>query len=380
MDSDRPWDVIVVGAGPAGSSAARAAAVAGARVLLVDRSGFPRYKTCGGGLLGVSRSEVPAEAAHTVQTHIRRAAFTRHRGSIATVERSEPFLGMTHREPFDAALLAAAVAAGAEFRSGVSVREVLEPGDGTVALRTAEETLVGRIVVGCDGAGGRMGRHVGVRLGEVDLGLEDDVETPPGWDGDPERVLLDWGEQPGSYAWLFPKGERLAVGVIARRGSPEQTREYLARWKRHLGLTEAPTAHSSGHLTQWREAGSPVVRGRVLVAGDTAGLLEPWTREGISYALRSGRWAGEAAAGAARNGPQALSGYADQVDSVLEPEQRGGAALLALFERRPALIHWIISHTGWGARFFVRFCAGEASLASIGRRRWAMRVLRLLSR
>lgn len=380
MDSDRPWDVIVVGAGPAGSSAARAAALGGARVLLVDRSDFPRYKTCGGGLLGVSRNEVPAEAAHTVQTHIRRAAFTRRRGSGTVVERSEPFLGMTHREPFDAALLAAAVSAGAEFRAGVSVREVLDPGDGTVALRTAGDTLVGRIVVGCDGAGGRIGRHVGVRVREVDLGLEDDVETPPGWDGDPEAVLLDWGEQPGSYAWLFPKGDRLAVGVIARRGAPEETREYLARWKRHLGLVDAPTAHSSGHLTQWREAGSPVVRGRVLVAGDTAGLLEPWTREGISYALRSGRWAGEAAAAASRVGPQALEGYARLVESVLEPEQRGGAALLAVFERRPALIHWIVSHTRWGARFFVRFCAGEASLASIGRRGWVMRVLAVLSR
>ncbi|WP_378145970.1 geranylgeranyl reductase family protein [Cnuibacter sp. UC19_7] len=380
MDSDRPWDVIVVGAGPAGSSAARAAATAGSRVLIVDRSGFPRYKTCGGGLLGVSRREVPAEAAHTVQTHIRRATFTRHRGSVAVLERADPFLGMTHREPFDAALLAAAVSAGAEFRAGVSVREVVDRGDGTVTLRTADDTLVARIVVGCDGAGGRIGRHVGVRLGEVDLGLEDDVETPAGWDGDPEAVLLDWGEQPGSYAWLFPKGDRLAVGVIARRGAPEETREYLARWKQHLGLTDAPTAHSSGHLTQWREAGSPVVRGRVVVAGDTAGLLEPWTREGISYALRSGRWAGEAAAQAAQTGPDALDDYVERVDRVLEPEQRGGAVLLELFERRPALIHWIISHTGWGGRFFVRFCAGEASLASIGRRRWAMRVLKVLSR
>jgi hypothetical protein len=54
--------------------------------------------------------------------------------------------------------------------------------------------------------------------------------------------------------------------------------------------------------------------------------------------------------------------------------------VLAVFERRPALIHWLVSHTGWGRRFFVGFCAGEASLASIGRRRWAMAVTRMLAR
>ena len=354
-------------------------------MLIVDRSAFPRYKTCGGGLLGVSRREVPPEAAHTVTEHIRRAVFTRNRAAPASLERAAAFLGMTRREEFDAALLDAAVAADAEFRPGISVRDV-EQGSDAVSLRVtggSEPVLIARFVIGCDGAGGRMGRHVGVRLGEVDLGLEDEVVTPSDWSGDPEAVLLDWGEQPGSYGWLFPKGDRLAVGVIARRGSPEETREYLARWKDHLGLSGAPTSHSSGHLAQWREAGSPVVSGRVLVAGDTAGLLEPWTREGISYALRSGRWAGEAAGAAARAGSAGsaeLQRYADRVTEGLEPEQRAGAAVLALFERRPGLVHSLISRPGRAQRFFVRFCAGDASLASVARRRWLMAAIRLLSR
>ena len=91
----------------------------------------------------------------------------------------------------------------------------------------------------------------------------------------------------------------LTIGVIAARGEGEATKRYLRDFVGWMGLERHRVLHDSGHLTRCRTPDSPVGRGRVLLAGDAAGLLEPWTREGISFATRSGALAGAAAAGGA---------------------------------------------------------------------------------
>ena len=375
-DDGRLWDVVVVGAGPAGSSAARSAANAGAAVLLIDRAQFPRYKTCAGGLIGASLANVPPSVLETVEDRPRRAVFTLNGAHPITIERPEPFLGMVDRQRFDAALVDAAVEAGATFRDGVTVRDVRErPGE--VEVETDGGILRARVVVGADGSASRVARYVGVRYRWTDLGLEDEIPIGP---DTPWRntVLLDWGPTPGSYAWLFPKAGVAAIGVIQHTGAPEATRAYLAEWKARLGVSDAPTVHSSGHLTRWREKGSPMRRGRVIVAGDAAGLLEPWLREGISYALRSGTWAGEAAA-AARAHPDRLEDYERRVRKELVPEQRSGTLLLAVFERMPRLLHRALSLRA-AQSYFVRYGRDETTLARFWGPRWIMPLVGLVFR
>ncbi|WP_382306422.1 geranylgeranyl reductase family protein [Herbiconiux sp. UC225_62] len=415
------WDVLVVGAGPAGSTAARAAALTGADVLLLDRAPFPRYKTCGGGLLGESLRLIPERARATVESRVGDTLVTSRFRRPFRLRRPEPYLAMVRRIEFDQALVDAAQDAGARFVDGVAVRGITQPGDdGTavdeasgapaaasdasaafVTVRTTAGTVRARVVIGADGTGGRVGRYVGVVPGGVDLGLEDEIAMPADDTRWRDAVRLDWGGASGSYAWVFPKGESLTVGVIQRKGAPDATRDYLAAWRAHLGLADAETLHSSGHLTQWRSDSSPLRRGRVIVAGDAAGLLEPWTREGISFALRSGTWAGEAAAAAAaRLGEPAeaaaalatstapatpivaastgpLDDYEARVEAELGAEMRAGAAILAAFERHRGLVHTML-RTRRGARYFVRFCRGETSLARLARHRWAMRIVRAL--
>jgi flavin-dependent dehydrogenase len=290
-----------------------------------------------------------------------------------TIERAAPFLAMVDRQRFDAAMLQAAVDAGAVFRGGVTVHEVCELAD-EVEVETDSGVSRARIVIGADGSASRIARHVGVRYRETDLGLEDEIaiDTTP-WRG---SVLIDFGPTPGSYAWLFPKQSTIAIGVIQRKGDPESTRAYLAEWRARLGLTNAPSAHSTGHLTRWREPDSPLRRGRVIVAGDAAGLLEPWLREGISFALRSGSWAGEAAA-AARADPEVLDGYTDRVRSELATEQRAGALLLAAYERLPYVIHRALA--GPAQSYFERYGRGETTLARFWPR-WSVGPLERIAR
>ncbi|WP_173055011.1 geranylgeranyl reductase family protein [Phytohabitans houttuyneae] len=367
------WDVAVVGGGPAGMSAAHAAARAGARTVVLEKATHPRYKTCGGGLLGTSLAAVSGLIDVPADDWVGRATFTLDGRRQIERTSDRPVLAMVRREAFDHALRKAAAEAGAEVRERVTVRG-LEDAGGHVVVRPSSGTpLAARAVIGADGSSGITSRHVGVAYAQVDLGLEVELPIPPAlrerWRG---RLLIDWGPIPGSYAWVFPKGDRLTVGVIAERGQGAATKAYLRGFVERLGLSGIEPVHDSGHLTRCRTPDSPLRRGRVLVAGDAGGLLEPWTREGISFALRSGTYAGEAAAAGD------LGRYESTVEAQLGTEMWAGRKLLAAYSRRPGAFHTLLATpTGWS--LFARFCRGEPVLLNAVRRRSVRAALRALS-
>jgi geranylgeranyl reductase family protein len=392
-DDEMVWDVIVVGAGPAGASAAHAAASAGRRVLLLERAELPRYKTCGGGIIGLSRDALPPGFDLPLRDRVTSVTFTRN-GKLGRTRRSRTTLfGLVNRADFDARLAAAAQKAGAELRTGATVARVEQHGSAvpdrrTVAVHlTGGETLLARAVVGADGSAGRIGSHVGVELDQVDLGLEAEIPVPPSvaedWEG---RVLIDWGPLPGSYGWVFPKGDTLTVGVIAARGEGSETKDYLEKFIARLGLAGFEPTVSSGHLTRCRTHNSPLSRGRVIVCGDAAGLLEPWTREGISYALRSGRLAGEwavriAEAQDAVDARRQALNYAFAIKAGLGVEMAVGRRLLAAFERHPGVFHAALTGVRPAWFVFAKITRGTTSLAEIVRNHpMARRSLALLDR
>ncbi|BCB88049.1 hyaluronate lyase [Phytohabitans suffuscus] len=367
------WDVAVVGGGPAGLSAAYAAARAGARTVVLEKATHPRYKTCGGGLIGTSLAAVGDRIEVPADDHIDRATFTLDGRREVNRSSTAPVLAMVRREAFDHALRKAAADAGAEVRERATVRGLDDAGGHVVVRLSSGTPVAARAVIGADGSSGITSRHVGVAYAQVDLGLEVELPVPPRlrerWRG---RVLIDWGPIPGSYAWVFPKGDRLTVGVIAERGRGEATKTYLRRFVERLGLSGIDPVHDSGHLTRCRTADSPLRHGRVLVAGDAGGLLEPWTREGISFALRSGTLAGAAAAAGD------LARYEASVHTELGPELRAGRRLLAAYTRRPGAFHALLS-TQLGWRLFASFCRGEPVLVNALRHRTVRALLRALS-
>jgi len=341
---------------------------------VLERAEHPRYKTCGGGLIGASRAAAGALIEVPSRDEIKSATITLRGGQEYTRSHGEPLLAMVVREEFDAALLKRAEENGAQVRQRAQVRAI-DQADGHATARLADGTEVtATVIVGADGSSGVAARHVGAQFDQVDLGLELEISVPDKvarqWSG---RVLLDWGKIPASYGWVFPKGDRLTVGVIAARGQGEATKAYLREFVDRLRLAGFEAVQDSGHLTRCRSDGSPLRKGQVIVAGDAAGLLDPWTREGISFALRSGALAGEHAA---KGDP---AGYVAAVNATLVPDMRAGRTLLNAFTRHTGTFHRGLSTAkGWHA--FVMMCRSEISLSELAARPSARVSLALLNR
>ena len=297
----------MVGAGPAGASAALELARGGARVALLERCQLPRYKTCGGGVLGRALALLPPEvaAACPVRCLAAEVRFA-EAGLDFTVRRGEPLVWMAMRAELDAAITGAALDAGAELVAPCELRGLEENGSG-VRLSTSRGELRARCVVAADGAASPTARMAGFpALDSAIPALEWELEVAPdALEPFAGRALFDFSGIPRGYAWVFPKREHLSVGILCMRRGRARLPERLTRWLASVGLADASPGERHGWTIPVRPRAA-FARGRVLVAGDAAGLADPLTGEGITHAVLSGRLAARAWLEHARHSPAAV--------------------------------------------------------------------------
>ena len=289
------WDVVVVGAGPAGASAAIAARRArpDARVLLLDRSGFPRDKVCGDGIAPHSLDVLEALGVTGLVDDwvpVRRLQLARGGAAVERLMRRPA--RVVPRQVFDARLVDAAVAAGAELRRH-RVRSVEV---GTYAVRL-DGSIEARVVVAADGAGSVLRRAAGAApAGRRALAFR---AYAPTLDAGQGRQVIRFGrERQPSYAWAFDRGDGWSnVGygeVLGRREPPSRATMTAALDALLPGVSEGAVEWRAHHLplssARWWQPD-----GRVLLAGDAASLVNPMTGEGIFYAVATGALAGRAA-------------------------------------------------------------------------------------
>ena len=363
------YDVIVAGGGPGGSTAAREAATAGARVLLLDKAAFPRDKPCGGGVTVRAAALLPFDLSPVIERTGTGARFSlRLRGDF-TRRSSRPLSYMTQRCRLDAFLVERAVAAGAELHERDAVKGVETCAEG-VSVRTARGVYRGRVLIGADGANGVVARAGGLD-GPRDLAVafEGNIPfpegLPPPWR---ETIGLDLGAIPGGYGWLFPKGDHVNVGVGGWKYTGPTLRARLDRLTRHYGLAPERLTALRGHHLPVRRRGARIARGRVALVGDAAGLVDPISGEGIYAAIMSGRSAARHALAAIDGRAHGLGGYEREIIRVLGPDLTASSSLQDVFNLWPAAYVALLRRSNLFWTLLCRLTRGDDDYVSLKRR------------
>jgi flavin-dependent dehydrogenase len=393
------YDAVIVGAGPAGSTAARLLAERGASVLLLDKQRFPRDKPCGGGVTLRAAAVQDIDLSPVIERTIYGARFSLRLGGSFDRTYSKPLTYMTQRCRLDAHLAEQAAAAGADFHDGESLRSVdvlvgarhasrhelgnesEQPPESSehtevenaspkrrdvkrTPLPARPEALVGRagqprpvrvttshatykagVLIGADGANGVTARAAGLSPhSEEAVALEGNLPFSPDIPRDwREFVGLDLGGLAGGYGWVFPKGEHLNAGVGAWKYAAFTLRPKLTELCRRYGFDASRLENLRGHHLPLRTTRSPIARGPVALVGDAAGLIDPLSGEGIHMAFSSGKLAADNAMRYLAAETTSMAGYQKAVDTELQPELDVSRRLQELFHFAPppylALMH-----------------------------------------
>jgi geranylgeranyl reductase family protein len=353
------FDVIVVGAGPAGSFAAQCLAARGASVLLLDRACFPRDKPCGGGLTVRAVRLLPYSVEPVVEAVVDRIELRLRYGRRFERARGKPLVMMTQRSRLDAFLAERAAAAGAEFRDGQRVGAVTAERRG-VAVQVGRRWLRAEAVIGADGANGVTARSLGLCAGpaygvalEADVPLElVDAERYRG------RIVFELGVVRGGYGWVFPKGDHLNVGVGGwQREAPSLRRDLAALCGEH-GIPQERLQNVRGYRLPVGRPQAALARGRALVVGDAAGLIDPLTGDGIYEAFLSARLAAAETAELLAGRAPDLERYPILVRRALGRELANAWAAKIALECLPRLM-FTIARTEVVQRGLERLARGE---------------------
>ncbi len=285
-------DVIIVGAGPGGASAAYQLGKAGLRVRVIEKETLPRYKPCGGGIsLRALAHYFPFSFDPVIESHAQALAYTYNHEAV-TIPVEKDNLAFVMRDRFDAYILEHA---RAEVHQGQAVQGIHELDD-RVRLTTRDGgTFESRYLIGADGANSIAARTIRKQnRSRPAAGLEIETPAPPevisSFNGAPLFILgvVNYG-----YAWIFPKGDHLSVGIAAFQPKPGElqgkVRSIMAGYG--IGLDQGIW---HGHPIPIYSGPGKLATRRILLVGDAAGLVDPLTGEGIRLAIKSGFLAADA--------------------------------------------------------------------------------------
>lgn len=373
------YQVIVIGAGPAGSTLAYELAKRGIEVAVLEKQRLPRYKCCAGGVSFGTARLLGLDLQDLAESTITEATISFRGNSPFRGTYGQPIMYTVMRDRFDHAIARRAEGAGAVILEDYEVTRVATDVR-WIEVSTSGGNFRAQYVVGADGARSRVARELSLRNnGEWLVAVQSEVQAK---EDDLARrrsqVLIDLGSMPGSYAWSFPKLRQLSVGMACPNSKAKDLKQRYSTFLGSLSLDGGAVVWQGTALLPVSRGDPAVYRGRAALVGDAAGLVDPLTGEGIYNAIWSAQLAAATIAEAVAEDSPDLCTYQSAVDQYIAPDLRVARLMSRLFTRFPCLVFEMIKRDERVWRGCCLLLRREISYTSIIQRLGGVRGLRAL--
>lgn len=345
----KPFDVAIIGSGPAGASAALELAKTGITTVIIEKEILPRYKTCGGGLVFRGRSSIPFDISSAVDQEFHEVDTYFAKTKIKfTTKRNQPIVSMIMRDAFDNLIVEKAREKGVTLLQNHKVESITFGEIQTI--HTSEGDIKAKFIIAGDGALSPIAKMAGWQETRTIIpALEYEVEVPQ---ADFERlsknVRFDVDEVPFGYGWCFPKKNHLSigVGVFVKTKQKIDLKKYYKDYLKTLGINEIISEEAHGFVIPVSPRTDNFVRKNVFLIGDSAGFADPVVAEGISNAILSGILAAKSIIESNLDPLRAAELYTQKLEDSILPEIKTGVILSKLFYERKKIRNFFIKKYG----------------------------------
>ena len=379
----KTYDVIVCGAGPAGSIAARDAAQKGLRVALIEKERLPRHKTCGGGMPSVVKDYLQGLAPSSfVEANVSSIRHTWNFKNSSLVPFYDISIWMVQRSIFDNMLANQAADSGVDLLDGLAVSSIENDSTG-ITVQAGQFNAKARYLIGADGAKGQTIKTANLcKKRRNAIAIE--VEHPHQWSSShhelrPDVMHLEYGAIPGGYAWIFPKKDHLNVGAgivdkrfLGKNQSPRKLIHHaILQYLDSLQIPYKPQelTFKAHPVPLW--GGQELLHTkdeRILLVGDAAGLVNPFFCDGIFHAVKSGSIAADCIA------RDAVREYTRRIHKEFASHFDASQRLANIFFRFPRLFFSKIKHPNY-TRHAVEMLCGKTPQLSNPFKQWVFNLL-----
>lgn len=285
------FDVIIIGAGPAGAYAAYLLAKSKLNVLIIDKEHFPRCKPCAGGLTSKTFMSFDFPILKEIRYVTNGFIFSYKDQIFHKISGNKVIAKMVERTYFDDFLVKKAVGSGAIFLDGVKVKDVCWENK-EFSVKTSERIFRCKYLIGADGANSIVNRILNIV--EKDLygfGIETNCSVSKD-EIEKFSMSFDFGIIPNGYLWVFPKNQYLCIGAYTTNKKMKNISKYLLDYIEKLGLSPE-SEKFIGHIVPFYGINYKQPDYPCILVGDAAGFVDYWTGEGIYYAVKSATIAAE---------------------------------------------------------------------------------------